>query len=191
MPFGRLILGMLAIALAAGHAFGQTASRGGSSPAAPDAAVYFINIKNGATLPRTFTIQFGLRNMGLASAGTETGMSGHHHVLIDTGLPPLTEPIPSDFNHLHFGAGQSEAEITLPPGEHTLQLLFADKDHVPHTNPLYSERIRITVLASDVAASVAPTPAGPQATPQVRQRPAPAKREQRRRQRNDDDDWDW
>jgi hypothetical protein len=50
--------------------------------------------------------------------------SGHHHLLIDTDLPPLNEPIPNDFNHLHFGAGQTEAQVTLKPGPHTLQLLY-------------------------------------------------------------------
>lgn len=188
MQTGRLT----AILLAAGTclllgtaAQAQTVARGGPSPTQPGAAVYFINIKDGAKLPRTFTVQFGLRNMGLASAGTENGASGHHHLLIDTGLPPLNEPIPSDFNHLHFGGGQSEAEITLAPGEHTLQLLFADKDHVPHATPIYSERIRITVLA---AGPEAPTPQASSA-PQAKPRAAPPRREPRRRWRDEDDDW--
>ena len=60
-------------------------------------------------------------------------------------LPPLDQPIPNDFNHLHYGAGQTEAEISLKPGTHTLQLLFGDKDHIPHTPPLMSARIRVVV----------------------------------------------
>lgn len=176
-------------------AHSQTAARGGPTPASPGAGVYFINLKDGAKLPRTFTVQFGLRNMGLASAGTENGASGHHHVLIDVPLPSLNEPIPSDFNHLHFGSGQSEAEVTLPPGEHTLQLVFADKDHIPHTTPLYSERIRVTVVDSAAIASApnasAPSPSATPATPQAKPRPAQPRREQRRRYRDPDDDWDW
>jgi len=49
------------------------------------------------------TIRFGLRDMGVAPAGLERANSGHHHLLIDTELPPLDKPIPNDFNHLHFG----------------------------------------------------------------------------------------
>jgi len=77
--------------------------------------------------------------------------SGHHHLLIDTDLPPLNEPIPNDFNHLHFGAGQTEAQVTLKPGPHTLQLLLGDKDHIPHSPPVMSPRIR--VIASDATTS--------------------------------------
>lgn len=171
-------------------AHSQTGARGGPTPASPGAGVYFINLKDGAKLPRTFTVQFGLRNMGLASAGTENGASGHHHVLIDVPLPALNEPIPSDFNHLHFGSGQSEAEVTLPPGEHTLQLLFADKDHVPHTTPLYSERIRVTVVDTAAIASV-PSAAAATAAPRAKPRPVQPRREQRRPYRDPDDDWDW
>ena len=54
--------------------------------------------------------------MGVAPAGSDRQNSGHHHLLIDTELPPLDQRIPSDFNHLHFGAGQTEATITLKPG---------------------------------------------------------------------------
>ena len=99
--------------------------------------------------------------MGVAPAGSDRENSGHHHLLIDTELPPLDQPIPNDFNHLHFGAGQTEAEITLKPGEHTLQLLVGDKDHVPHTPPVMSPRIRVRVAegpAAPAAVSGGPTP---------------------------------
>ena len=56
-----------------------------------------------------------------SSAGLERANSGHHHLLIDTDLPPLDQPIPNDFNHLHYGAGQTEAEISLKPGTHTVR----------------------------------------------------------------------
>ena len=81
----------------------------------------------------------------IAPAGTARRNAGHHHLLIDTELPPLGQPIPSDFNHLHFGGGQSEAEILLSPGRHTLQLLFADHDHVPHDPPVMSKKITVIV----------------------------------------------
>ena len=76
--------------------------------------------------------------------------TGHHHLLIDTPLPPLDQPIPSDFNHIHFGAGQTEAEITLPAGEHTLQLLLGDHAHIPHNPPVVSDVIRIRVDAATI-----------------------------------------
>jgi hypothetical protein len=123
------------------------AMTGGPSAAAPGAEVYFTDpIKDGAVLPPQFTMYFGLKNMGLAPAGTDRENSGHHHLLIDTDLPPLDQPIPNDFNHLHFGVGQSEAEITLKHGQHTLQLLLGDKDHIPHTPPVLSKRITIRVV---------------------------------------------
>jgi hypothetical protein len=119
--------------------------KGGPTPSAADASVYFADLKDGAVVPPKFTIHFGLRNMGVAPAGSDRANAGHHHVLIDADLPPLDEPIPNDFNHLHFGAGHTEATVTLKPGEHTLQLLFGDKDHIPHDPPLFSERIKVRV----------------------------------------------
>src|SRR5262249_9763865 len=89
---------------------------------------------------------FGLKNMEVAPAGTARVNTGHHHLLIDTDLPPLDQPIPNDFNHLHFGAGQTETELALKPGEHTLQLLLGDKDHVPHTPAVLSSRLKVRVV---------------------------------------------
>ena len=93
-------------------------------------------------------VRFGLIGMGVAPAGFEKVNTGHHHLLVDTELPAFDQPIPSDFNHLHFGAGQTEAKITLPMGKHTLQLLLADENHVPHDPPIFSEQISVTVNAS-------------------------------------------
>jgi hypothetical protein len=99
-----------------------------------------LELKDGDTVPTKVT-RFGLREMGVAPAGLDRPNSGHHHLLIDTELPPLNEPIPNDFNHLHFGAGQTEAQVTLKPGPRTLQLLLGDKDHIPHSPPVMSPRI--------------------------------------------------
>jgi hypothetical protein len=107
--------------------------------------------------------------MGVAPAGSDRPNSGHHHLLIDTPLPPLNEPIPNDFNHLHFGAGQTEAEVTLAPGEHTLQLLLGDKDHVPHTPPVMSERIHVKVVQGQ---STLGSPSAPE-VPAYKRRPSP------------------
>jgi hypothetical protein len=135
-----------------GAAYSQ-AKTGGPTPSPPGAAVYFLDLKNGDTLPSKSTIHFGLRGMGVAPAGSDRENTGHHHLLIDTELPPLDQPIPNDFNHLHFGAGQTEAEVNLPPGEHTLQLLLGDKGHIPHTPPVMSDLIRVKVVDSESSAT--------------------------------------
>jgi hypothetical protein len=128
----------------------------GLSPSPAGAEVYFIDIKDGATVPAQLKLSFGLRNMGVAPASSDLPNSGHHHLLIDTELPPLNQPIPNDFNHLHFGTGQTETEITLKPGPHTLQLLMGDKDHVPHAPPVLSARIQVSVPLTG-----GPTPSPP------------------------------
>src|SRR5436190_263190 len=117
----------------------------GLSPSPPGAEVYFMDLKDGATVPAQLQIYFGLRNMGVAPASSDLLNSGHHHLLIDTALPPLDQPLPNDLNHLHFGGGQTETELTLSPGEHTLQLLLGDKGHIPHTPPVMSSRIKVRV----------------------------------------------
>jgi Domain of unknown function (DUF4399) len=157
----------LSVGGAAAH--GQDKKVGGPTPAPAGAAVYFIDLKDGATVGTTTTIHFGLRGMGVAPAGSEKADSGHHHLLIDVELPPLDRPIPNDFNHLHFGAGQTEADVKLAPGMHTLQLLLGDKNHVPHSRPVMSERVRVTVTDASQASTAAadgvtrgrhPAPAG-------------------------------
>ena len=94
---------------------------------------------------KPFRVWFGLRNMGVAPKGVAFNNTGHHHLLIDTDLPPAGQPIPNDRNHLHFGAGETETMLELPPGRHTLQLLMGDENHVPHTPPVHSKKITITV----------------------------------------------
>jgi hypothetical protein len=111
-----------------------------------DAKVYIIWPYDGAVISGgKFWLRMGLFNAGIAPAGVEKPNTGHHHLLIDTDLPPLDQPIPNDKNHLHFGGGQTEARIELPPGKHTLQLLLGDASHVPTKPPLYSPKITITV----------------------------------------------
>lgn len=116
------------------------------SPMPDNARVYIIWPADGQVLPTgKFWIRMGLSNAGVAPAGIEKAGTGHHHLLIDVDLPPLDQEIPNDKNHLHFGLGQTEAHLELPPGRHTLQLLFADANHVPHNPPLYSKKITIIV----------------------------------------------
>lgn len=136
------------------------------TPAPPGAEVYFVDLKDGARVPTRFRINFGLRNMGIAPAGSDRPNAGHHHLLIDVPLPALDREIPNDFNHLHFGAGQTEAEVTLPPGAHTLQLLVGDKDHVPHNPPVLSAAIRVVVVDERSPAQAAQPPAAQPPAPQ-------------------------
>ena len=113
---------------------------------APESAeLYFISPADGATVSNPVKVRFGLRNMGVAPAGIKYDNSGHHHLLVDTELPSLDFPIINDENHLHYGGGQTEATLELPPGEHTLQLLLGDFAHIPHDPAVMSERITITV----------------------------------------------
>jgi hypothetical protein len=109
------------------------------------AQAYIISPKNGETVGRTFTVRFGLIGMGVAPAGVTTPNTGHHHLIIDEVTPRLDLPIPTNENHRHFGAGQTEVELTLPPGEHSLQLVLGDANHVPHDPAVVSTRIHVVV----------------------------------------------
>lgn len=117
----------------------------GSTPAPEGAKVYFVSPQNGAEVSSPVTVVFGASGIGVAPAGVEKEKTGHHHLLVDAGMPPLDQPIPNDANHRHFGGGQTETVIELPPGKHTLQLLMADFAHIPHNPPVASEQITITV----------------------------------------------
>jgi hypothetical protein len=112
------------------------------------AAAYFHYPLDGRTVPSTFKIVIGLHNMGVAPAGVDKPNTGHHHVIVDAALPPPDVPVPNDPQHIHLGSGQTEIELTLPPGRHTLQLLLADKDHLSFDPPVTSPRITITVAAT-------------------------------------------
>jgi hypothetical protein len=132
--------------LAAGLYAGTDATMAGPTAAPANAQVYFIWPHDGTVINGgKFWVRMGLRNMGIAPKGTDVPGTGHHHLLIDTDMPPMAEPIPNDRNHLHFGAGETEARVELPPGTHTLQLLLGDKDHMPNNPPVMSKKITVTV----------------------------------------------
>ena len=115
------------------------------SPAPKGVELYFVSPHDGETLESPVTVRFGLRGMGIAPAGVAMENTGHHHLLIDTDMPPLDLPVPADANHVHFGKGQTEANVTLAPGRHRLQLLLADHRHIPHDPAVASKPITITV----------------------------------------------
>jgi Domain of unknown function (DUF4399) len=117
------------------------------SAAPAGAEVYFIAPQNGAKLHGPVTVKFGLKGMGVAPAGIKFDNTGHHHLLVDTELSAinLDQPLPASDKVVHFGKGQTETAITLPPGKHTLQLLFADSLHQSFDPALTSKKITITV----------------------------------------------
>jgi hypothetical protein len=138
----RVVLGGFATLLLAAVVAGQA-----MKTKSPDGAKeYIISPKDGATVTSPFTVQFGLKGMGVAPAGATNANTGHHHLLIDvTEMPDMNMPLPSNDHIKHFGGGQTETELTLPPGKHTLQLVLGDALHIPHDKPVMSEKITVTV----------------------------------------------
>ena len=108
--------------------------------------LYFIEPKDGATVNGPVKIVFGLSGMGVAPAGIDFPNTGHHHLLADLeNLPDLNKPIPANKNHIHFGKGQTEAILELPKGKRTLQLLMGNYLHIPHKEPVISNKITIFI----------------------------------------------
>lgn len=141
----HLITSLASIALA-GAVFAAATLPKTPSPAG--ARCYIISPKDGETVGRTFTVQFGLKGMGVAPAGITITNTGHHHLLIDideSNKPDFNLPLPMTDQIKHFGGGQTETELTLSPGKHTLQLVLGDYLHIPHNPPVVSEKITVTV----------------------------------------------
>ena len=137
---------MIRMLIAAGALFASTVVLAADTPSAKGAKVYIIAPKNGETVSAPVTVQFGLKGMGVAPAGIEMEDTGHHHLIVDKETPPLNDYLPvGDPQVIHFGKGQTETELKLAPGKHTLQLILADKDHKPHVPAVVSEKITITV----------------------------------------------
>jgi len=135
-------LAVLSISLAllpvAAHAQG--------TPSPKDALLYIIWPHDGQTIRGAFWCRFGLRNMGVTHAGDAYANSGHHHLLVDVSEPlDPKQPIAQDKSHLHFGAGQTETHIELPPGKHTLQLVLGDAKHYPFDPPVVSKKITVRI----------------------------------------------
>ena len=139
-----LLAGATAIAVPA-----APAAEPGAIPRTPRpeaARVYFISPKPGEKLKSPIVVRFGLEQMGIAPAGVAHAHTGHHHLIVDAELPPAALPVPKSEHYLHFGGGQTEIQLELAPGLHTLQLMLGDHNHVPHDPPVVSERITIEIV---------------------------------------------
>lgn len=142
MTFRRIA----AVALVGVFATASTAALAQERTPAPETAqAYIISPADGQTVTSPVTVVFGLKDMGVAPAGTEKAKTGHHHLIIDAPLPSMNEPVPADEHYRHFGGGQTETTIELSQGAHTLQLLLGDMNHIPHFPPVMSSRITINV----------------------------------------------
>jgi hypothetical protein len=133
----------IALTLLAGTAIAQAPPK---TKAPDNASVYILSPKDGETVSSPFTVRFGLKGIGVAPAGVNQPNTGHHHLLIDMATPPdFNAALAVTDNIKHFGGGQTETELTLPAGKHTLQLVLGDYLHIPHDKPIVSQKITITV----------------------------------------------
>ncbi len=122
-----------------------SAADAGPAVSRPGATVFLITPTSGATVASPVDVKFGVSGIEIAPAGTYKANTGHHHLIIDLELASEDQPIPKDPQHVHFGKGQTEASVELESGEHTLQLVLADGNHVPHKPPVVSQVVTITV----------------------------------------------
>ena len=117
-----------------------------STTAADGAEVRILSPENNQVVSSPLTVVFGANNVTISPAGDNQPNSGHHHLLIDIAeLPDLSAPLPATEQIIHFGKGQTETVLELTPGTHTLQLLLGNYLHIPHSKPVMSEKITITV----------------------------------------------
>lgn len=113
-------------------------------------AVSFTNLRNGYRVRSPFLVEFGIKGMGVVPAGKALKGTGHHHILVNTRMPPsVSEKLPFNDGHRHFGKGQTFAVLDLPPGKHTLRLLFADHEHRPYF--VFSPEITVEVTSRRTA----------------------------------------
>lgn len=148
-PAGCALAALVAAFALVQTAFAADAPGIHRSPSPEGARVGFDGLADGSVVPPTFSLKFTVDGMGISPAGTDVPNTGHHHLLVDVAdLPDPNLPLPMSEHILHFGKGQTETELTLPEGEHTLQLVFADYAHIPHDPVVASGRIRITVSSA-------------------------------------------
>lgn len=108
-------------------------------PAIPAGArVYFKNLKDGQTVSSPVKVEMGAEGIKVDTAGALKAGSGHHHLLVDAAPIDAGQVVPKDSTHLHFGKAQTQAEVPLSAGKHTLSLQFADGLHRSYGSKLAS-----------------------------------------------------
>lgn len=109
--------------------------------------VFFIQPNEGAEISSPVHLVFGVSGLKIKAAGEniDDKSAGHHHLIIDGDsimegqvIPPTTTTT------IHYGKGQTEATLELPPGKHKLTLQFADGAHRSYGKDL-SATISITI----------------------------------------------
>jgi hypothetical protein len=114
------------------------------APEAPKARVFFSEPADGAKVKSPVKLVFGVEGMEVKPAGELVENTGHHHVIIGPAGIAEGQMVPKDEKHIHFGAGQTEAEIELPPGDHKLTMQFADGNHMSY-GEVMAATITVTV----------------------------------------------
>ncbi len=137
-----LVLAISAVALSACSSMGGAASP--NQPPSAAKGVWFMEPADGAVVPQTFKVKFGVKGMAIDPAGEQKAGSGHHHLLINTASIASGNIIPIDEKHVHFGKGQTETEVKLPPGVYKLSMQFADGFHLSYGQEM-AATINVTV----------------------------------------------
>jgi len=145
MPNRRLVLTALLALVSGAPALRAQSATAQSSAQAPAPEISIREPRDGATVPRTFTVVFGLKNWGVAPASVNFPRTGHFHILINTDAGAPGTVIPADSLHRHFGTGAIETTLTLAPGSYTLRAVLGDHEHKVISRELVSAPIRITV----------------------------------------------
>jgi hypothetical protein len=140
--FEALSRSMRPVALAATAAAALLA--GCAAMTEPAQQVSILEPADGATVSSPFKLRFGVKGMTVAPAGTMTTDTGHHHLLINLAAIPAGGVVPFTEGHMHFGKGQTETEITLPPGTYKLTAQFANGAHQSYGQAM-SQTITVTV----------------------------------------------
>ena len=122
--------------------FAAILASGCANMTTPKQRVYFIEPKDDQNVSQEFKVVMGVDGMMVKPLGEMSPDTGHHHLLIDAANVPEGEIIPVDKpeQYKHFGKGQTETTVKLPPGKHKLTLQFADGAHRS-----YGERMRATL----------------------------------------------
>jgi hypothetical protein len=133
----RTLLGAVVICCCSISAYAQTTAT---------KKVFFKNLKDGEKVSSPVKVEMGVQGMKIAPAGAVVAGEGHHHIIVDGGPVAKGQVIPADATHLHFGKGQTEAQVPLSPGTHTLTLQFADGLHQSY-GPEMAATVSIDVIS--------------------------------------------